>query len=181
MTGFSVVLRGYDPRQVDDLLARVEGTLGRRPLTGDPITLAELRTTRPPLAARGYDRFEVDGVLRGLRRELALHEGVEPGDEDDAGLALFFGGSAGAAPAPVRARHVHDFIVRLRGYDRRQVDELIERLQGTIGQVPLTGDPVTRHELNNVRFDVVVRGYDRQQVDTTLGRYLRELVARSPA
>ncbi|GAA2589507.1 DivIVA domain-containing protein [Actinomadura fulvescens] len=193
MPEFSVVMRGYDRRQVDELAARVEGTLGRAPLTGAPITLKEFGWIEFDIVVRGYDRFEVDGLMRTYRRELAAFEGVElPADLDerDPGLGLILGSadedSAGVpggpggpgGPAVSEIHGSHSFPVRFRGYDRAQVNELIARIWGTLGRAPLNGLPVTRDELNNPRLDVVLLGYDRPAVEETLGRYLRELLER---
>jgi hypothetical protein len=46
MPPFLVVMRGYACREVDDLFARIDATLGWGPLTGDPVTAAELRATQ---------------------------------------------------------------------------------------------------------------------------------------
>jgi len=43
MRSFSVVMRGYACRQVGDLFARIDGTLGSGPATGNPVTAAEAR------------------------------------------------------------------------------------------------------------------------------------------
>ncbi|WP_192809889.1 DivIVA domain-containing protein [Actinomadura rudentiformis] len=184
MPELSVVMRGYDRRQVDELVARVEGTLGRAPLPGKPITLKEFGWIEFDIAVRGYDRFEVDGMMRTYRRELAALEGVElPDDldEPDAGLGLILGSADEDTPdTPLfsEIRGEHSFPVRFRGYDRAQVNALIARIWGTLGRAPLNGLPVTREELNNPRLDVVLRGYDRPTVEEALGRYLRELLER---
>jgi len=196
---FSVVLRGYDRRQVDEVVARVEATLGRAPLHGRPITLKEFGWIEYDVVARGYDRFEVDGQMRNYRRELAALEGVELGydPEPDAGLSLVLGSGAGsgvgsgsgsrdpgdsqptADPVTTEIRGEHSFPIRFRGYDRAQVNALIARIWGTLGRVPLEGEPVTREELNNPRLEIVLRGYDRATVDQAIGRYLRDLLDRS--
>jgi DivIVA domain-containing protein len=202
MPEFSVVLRGYDRRQVDEVVARVEATLGRAPLRGKPMTLKEFGWIEFDVVTRGYDRFEVDGLMRSYRRELAAYEGVELAyePEPDAGLALVLGTpppdhsgdypSSGdfpnsgdfqptADPVMTEIRGEHSFPVRFRGYDRAQVNALIARIWGTLGRVPLEGEPVTREELNNPRLEVVLRGYDRAAVDQAIGRYLRDLLDRS--
>jgi len=53
MHAFSVVTRGYARREVDDLFARIDGTLGRGPATGHPVTAAGLRATQLSVAMRG--------------------------------------------------------------------------------------------------------------------------------
>jgi DivIVA domain-containing protein len=70
------------------------------------------------------------------------------------------------------------FPVRLRGYDRGRVDEVVARIEGTLGRVPLTGAPLTGQQVREVRFSAVFRGYDRRAVDERLLEYIRELAAR---
>ena len=198
MAGFSVVLRGYNREQVDELVAKVEGTLGRAPLKGDPIDLKRFGWVEFDLVVRGYDPFEVDGAMRRYRRELAALEGIELPPEPDApnsALSVLFG-EPDDEPGTDRdrydalvdhARAVHDFAVRFRGYQRRQVDEFLARVLTTLGKPgpdgrPLQPEnvirPVTREQLNSVQFDMDFGGYDRRQVDDAISRHLRELLAR---
>lgn len=73
------------------------------------------------------------------------------------------------------------FQVVLRGYDRHQVEYLIDRIEGTLGRGPLNGPPVELEEIDRAAFDVVLRGYHRREVDQALAEYRRELAARSGA
>jgi DivIVA domain-containing protein len=184
MPEFSLVLRGYNTHQVDEVVAQVEGTLGRRRLEGGPITFKQLTWTSFEVVMRGYDRFEVDGVMRGYRNELAAHEGVElPADEpaSDNSLAIVLGEPVedhGEIWTPRDPEQ--EFPIRFRGYDRHQVDRLIARARATLGHTGGSdGEPVTREELNNPGFDLVLRGYDRREVDIAIGRYLKELLDRA--
>ncbi len=70
MHAFSVVMRGYARREVDDLFARIDGTLGRGPATGHPVTAAGLRATQLSAAMRGYGPREVDEALNAALHEL---------------------------------------------------------------------------------------------------------------
>jgi DivIVA domain-containing protein len=70
MHSFSVVMRGYARRQVDDLFTRIDGTLGRGPATGDPVTAAEFRATQLSVGMRGYAPREVDEALNAASQEL---------------------------------------------------------------------------------------------------------------
>jgi DivIVA domain-containing protein len=168
MPEFSMVLRGYDRRQVDDVVARLEGTLGRAPLKGGPITFKQLKWTEFDIVMRGYNRHEVDEVMRRYRRELAALEGVELPDD---------GPGSGPMPSGPReeTHHGDGFSVVLRGYDRRQVDDVVAQLEGTLGRAPLKGGPITIKHLGWTTFDVVMRGYDRFEVDGAMRRYRREL------
>lgn len=42
MPYFPVAMRGYERRQVDELFARIEGTLGRGPAPAQPVTAADV-------------------------------------------------------------------------------------------------------------------------------------------
>ena len=82
-----------------------------------------------------------------------------------------------------------EFDLILRGYDRRQVDELIDRANFTVaaltgtpvftpplllpGQSAERPQPIGSEELRSATLDLALRGYDRQQVSDTLS-YLAE-------
>ena len=70
MHTFSVVMRGYARTEVDDLFARIDGTLGRGPATGNPVTAAELRARQLSVTMRGYAPAEVDEALTAAAQEL---------------------------------------------------------------------------------------------------------------
>jgi DivIVA domain-containing protein len=70
MHAFSVVMRGYARREVDDLFARIDGTLGRGPATGNPVTAAELRAGQLSMVMRGYAPAEVGEALNAALQEL---------------------------------------------------------------------------------------------------------------
>lgn len=70
MRTFPLVMRGYDCRQIDDLFARIDATLGTGPATGEPVTAAELRATQLTLIMRGYAPAEVDQALSTALQEL---------------------------------------------------------------------------------------------------------------
>ncbi|MEV0969581.1 DivIVA domain-containing protein [Microtetraspora glauca] len=54
---------GYDPAQVDDLVHRIEGTLGRTELDGPPITADEIRSAAFRVRRGGYNETAVDFAL----------------------------------------------------------------------------------------------------------------------
>ncbi|MEU8249754.1 DUF4440 domain-containing protein [Nonomuraea sp. NPDC048916] len=72
------------------------------------------------------------------------------------------------------------FHVRLRGYDRRQVHDLVDRVERWMAG---SGD-FTAHELrgylDGVSFDVVLRGYDPDEVHTAMQEWIRRLDGRQP-
>ncbi|HUN31588.1 MAG TPA: DivIVA domain-containing protein [Trebonia sp.] len=65
-----MAMRGYDRRQVDELVARIEGTLGRAPAAAVPVTAADVRAARFAKKFRGYAPAEVDEALRDALGEL---------------------------------------------------------------------------------------------------------------
>ncbi|MFC4118957.1 hypothetical protein [Nonomuraea zeae] len=68
-----------------------------------------------------------------------------------------------------------DFKVRIRGYSRRQVDELEERIERSLaGSGEMTADDL-RAEMDQGLFDIVIRGYDADQVHTALQEWILRL------
>jgi DivIVA domain-containing protein len=64
---------GYTKAEVDEFVARIEGTLGRalppdRPVTADEVRKVRFSTTR---LRPGYDQAEVDAALDRYQAELA--------------------------------------------------------------------------------------------------------------
>jgi DivIVA domain-containing protein len=70
MHSFSIVMRGYARHEVDDLFARIDGTLGRGPATGNLVTAAEVRAVQLSTTMRGYAPKEVDDALNVALEEL---------------------------------------------------------------------------------------------------------------
>ncbi|WP_165781400.1 DivIVA domain-containing protein [Streptosporangium minutum] len=60
------VRAGYDPDQVDALVRRIEGTLGRGSLEGEPITADEIRDARFRTKLGGYHEIAVDFALEAF-------------------------------------------------------------------------------------------------------------------
>lgn len=71
-----------------------------------------------------------------------------------------------------------DFGVMLRGYDQREVDELLGRIEATLGMASGSGGEVTADGVRRTCFTMVMRGYDPEAVDDVMRRYLRELERR---
>ena len=74
MYSFTMVMRGYNRRQVDELVARIDGTLGRGPATDRPVTADDVRAARFDKQTRGYAPAEVDQALAAAARELQQRE-----------------------------------------------------------------------------------------------------------
>lgn len=75
MPSFTVAVRGYTRRQVDELFKRIDGTLGRGPAAGDPVTAADVRAAEFTMSMRGYARREVDEALTAAAQELEQQSG----------------------------------------------------------------------------------------------------------
>ncbi|WP_206664093.1 hypothetical protein [Thermomonospora catenispora] len=189
MPEFSVVLRGYDRHQVDEMVARIEAALAGAPLQGPPVTAEQLADPPFDVVVRGYDRFEVDEAMRRYRRKLAALEGAAPPDEEPdlrpgvaAGPAVgSTAGSVDGAPPWLleQVAREHGLRVRWRGYDRHQVRLFLARLWAETGHPALRGRDVRLSPMTDgdfpPRFDVVLRGYDIRQVDDLVAGYRRRL------
>ncbi|QBI52123.1 hypothetical protein [Streptomonospora litoralis] len=86
-----------------------------------------------------------------------------------------------SSPTPEASRDAADapleFDVVLRGYDRSQVETLLEAVLRTIAE-PASPHAVTLDEARSLAsFDVVLRGYDRTQVHAACERLLERLAA----
>lgn len=80
---------------------------------------------------------------------------------------------------PDRNKIVYSFQVVMRGYDRRQVDELLARIDGTLGRGPAVLTPVTAADVRAAQFGKTMRGYAPRQVDEALSAAAAELDQRS--
>ena len=74
MYSFKMAMRGYNRRQVDELVARIDGTLGRGPATDRPVAAADVRAARFDKQTRGYAPAEVDQALAAPEQELQQRE-----------------------------------------------------------------------------------------------------------
>jgi DivIVA domain-containing protein len=70
---------------------------------------------------------------------------------------------------------------RLRtGYEIAEVNELVTRIEGTLGRGMPPDRPVTANEIGKAQFTTTGRfrmGYDEKEVDAALRRYLEELAS----
>ena len=66
------------------------------------------------------------------------------------------------------------FTVVLRGYDRAQVDAVLERIRVALASTDPAARAAVREELSRNAFQVRLRGYDRIEVDD----YLRRITDR---
>jgi DivIVA domain-containing protein len=70
-----------------------------------------------------------------------------------------------------------DFTVVLRGYDRRQVDALLQQAWDAIGSSDAQLRETTRRALAEPALRVRLRGYDREQVHLYLRQVAQELAS----
>jgi len=68
---FSVMMRGYDRTEVDQLLARAEQATASRDIDLRATVRHELQTARLPDRLRGYSRVQVDEKIEQLTRDLS--------------------------------------------------------------------------------------------------------------
>ncbi|GAA4218153.1 hypothetical protein GCM10023075_00260 [Streptosporangium album] len=156
------VRAGYDPDQVDALVRRIEGALGRGAPDGEPITADEIRAARFRTKLGGYHEVAVDFALQAfiVAVENRSAEGggpvasrAEPSAEEHAARierAAFRAGRLGM------------------GYDEDQVDTFLDRVVATLRGT--TDRPVTPGDVRSARFATVILkpGYAVREVDTFL-------------
>jgi DivIVA domain-containing protein len=75
---------------------------------------------------------------------------------------------------------VHEFHIAMRGYDRRQVDELLARIEGTTGRAPAAAVPVTAADIRAARFTKKMRGYARRKWTRRCGTRWQSWSSRLP-
>lgn len=167
--------RGYDEHQVAEFMERLAAAIdGSGSLTAD-----EVRTVvfgKPPVGKRGYDEQEVDALLdiaASMLRERADGSGNEP---------VTTASNARQEPLSgyqLRQASFPNSPIGTRGYDKRQVDEYLERLANTLDRsgMPLPADQEHRgsFELTNR----LRRGYRVEEVDALLERAAAELRRRN--
>jgi DivIVA domain-containing protein len=161
---FSVGTRGYERAPVDALMERIEGTLGRQPLSGPTICSEEVRKARFKVVFRGYDRRAVDETLLDRIRELAAIErgpSYRPrhlGQGDGVGGQWLVEWIEKAAFKVVRMRP---------GYAIEDVDGFLDRVMaGLLAEAA----PVSPRDVRECRFRSVALGsaYDEKDVDRFL-------------
>ncbi|MFG1999385.1 DivIVA domain-containing protein [Spirillospora sp. NPDC048911] len=78
----------------------------------------------------------------------------------------------------------HRLPMALRGYERGQVDALLDRIRITLNGARKPADPssdgITADDVRATRFDIVLRGYEPRAVDELLQECIRELQAAAP-
>ncbi|GAA3208605.1 DivIVA domain-containing protein [Dactylosporangium siamense] len=146
---FAVVLRGYDPRAVDALLAPAAEALTTTDERARAAAVDALRGANLPVVLRGFDRGQVAGAIARLTAQL-----------QDGSLA---------DPTPV------EFAVVLRGYDITAVDDLVEQVGGALQSGSATARAEAADVVREAVFAVKFRGYARHEVDRFLQQAARDL------
>lgn len=161
MRVFPYASRGYSRAQVDALVARIEGTLGRAPLYAQPVTAEEVTTMRFARAVRGYRMRAVDEALDTYVRELEDKDGRNRmrSSEVDQLIGL--------------VRNVQFGTTRLSvGYDEREVDVFLDKMI-----VALRENRARPSDVKNVAFATtrIRPGYRQTDVDAFLDRLASEI------
>ena len=171
MDRFPTARRGYRRDEVDAVMARIDGTLGRAPLMAAPITPQELGQTRFNVVMRGYDRGAVDGAMIDAAAAL----GGAPGNN---------GAPSGPAPGGEPPEAARDRILaRLRepleatsfgpGYDKTEVNRYLEYATAALsGAAP----PLTPDAVRSMAFKAThLRGGYSEEVDGLLDELITYL------
>lgn len=174
--------RGYDRSAVDDVLSRCAASLGERAaavpeLAGvapaDParpaLDAGDVRALRFEVVRGGYDVAQVDALL--LRLSVAL-------PQEDARPRW-----SGAPRVVAAAGDGPRLRVRVRGYDREQVDAFLVRCAHSLADRvdavpelrpllarPRAGEPLRARDVEVAQFPVRLRGYALDEVDALLDR-----------
>jgi hypothetical protein len=160
-------------------------------LRGDQSRLFTLTSARqsPPPTQRsqqpqrsGQGRAEPRSTSTGKHRVPASQEPpVSDSPARETPLPQAQAASRARPPSSYREAQPERFEVQMRGYSRRQVDELFERIDGTLGRGPAATHPVTAAEVRAAMamFEMVLRGYSRRQVDQAMAAAEQELRPRS--
>jgi DivIVA domain-containing protein len=161
MPDFPRAIRGYDRAEVDALIARIEGTLGRRTLFAPPVTADEVNAVKFRRALFGYRMRPVDEALEGGSREL----------EDEAGGGRMSSSEVDRLIGLVR--NVQFGTTRLgSGYDERDVDEFLDTTMTALRAGRARASEVKKASFRTTRMRI---GYRPSDVDAFLTRLASEI------
>lgn len=200
MDRFPTALRGYRREEVDAVMARIDGTLGRAPLTAAPITPQELGQTRFGVVLRGYDRAAVDGAMIDAAAALGGAPTPPPGygpppspppgyevppGVDASGPPPGYEAPPGPVPGGESPEAARDRVLgRLReplettsfgpGYDKAEVNRYVEYATAALSGAapPLTPDAVRSATFTTTSFR---GGYAEEAVDFLLDELITYL------
>lgn len=153
--------RGYSRHEVDAFVARIEGTLGRKPLYAPPVTADDVTAVRFGRSVRGYRMNAVDEALDAYVRELedkGARSRMRPSEVDRLiGLV----------------RNVRFATTRLRvGYDEQEVDAFLDKMISALRE-----NRARASEVKSVVFTAsrMRTGYRQPEVDAFLERLATEI------
>ncbi|CAL9638377.1 Cell cycle protein GpsB [Actinosynnema sp. ALI-1.44] len=157
---------GYDERQVDDFLDRIEATL----LGRDDVTEQDVRRMRFRPAQPGYHAVEVDAFLElvaeTLRSTPQRRQAVAPAQGAHA-TSTAMRPAPRLTPRDVRGVRFHKPRPGNRGYHEGEIDAFLDRIEATLaGRDTLTAIEVQDHEFSYAPPGMI--GYDEDDVDTFL-------------
>ncbi|WP_055507294.1 DivIVA domain-containing protein [Nonomuraea pusilla] len=159
---------GYDPVDVDTLIARIESTLGRGRSDVEPVTADEVRNATFRARRGGYQETAVDFALEAfvVALETQARRPVRLAMAEPTGQLLreewFEAQAARVERAAFRPARMG------AGYDEDEVDALLDRIVATLRGT--TSYPVSGGEVREVRFSTVLlrAGYLIADVDAFL-------------
>ncbi|MCG5219028.1 DivIVA domain-containing protein [Streptosporangium sp. KLBMP 9127] len=153
------VRAGYDPAQVDALVRRIEGTLGRGTLDGDEVTADEIRLTRFRTRRGGYHEKAVDYALEAFIVAIETRAPEEPAPAAETSLEAEAVKVERAAFRPGRLG---------MGYDEDEVDAFLDRIVATLRGT--TDQRVSADDVRSATFSTVMlrAGYAVGDVDAFL-------------
>jgi DivIVA domain-containing protein len=161
MSVFPRAARGYRRDQVDAFVARIEGTLGRRPLYAAPVTAVEIEDVKFGTTLRGYRTQPVDDALDGYVREMETH-GVRsrlPSGDSDRLIGM--------------VRNVMFARTRFtEGYDEDHVDAFLDKMIGLLGGHRALASDVRAARFGTTRMRA---GYSQAEVDGFLAHLGAEI------
>lgn len=158
---FTVVLRGYERLEVDELLAAADRALASRSMPFRASVRTALRGAAFTVVLRGYDRGQVDQRVRDLVAQLGDPPAYVGTDAS--------GGEVRSEPVAA------DFAVVLRGYDMMQVDAALAEADSALASTSPTARALAGSVLREVAFRQRLRGYARDQVDRAVQQRLAAL------
>lgn len=161
MPHFPRAVRGYHRDEVDALVARIEGTLGRSPLFAQPVTADQVTAARFARALRGYKTKPVDDALAAYVREL----------EDNGTRNRMRSGEVDRLVGLIR--NVQFGTTRLKtGYDEGEVDAFLDKTITALQQNHARASEVKSAVFASTRMGP---GYRQPEVDAFLERLASEI------
>jgi DivIVA domain-containing protein len=161
MPDFPRAFRGYKRAEVEALVARIEGTLGRKTLYAPPVTADGVQAARFKRTFFGYRMKPVDEALDKHIREL----------EDKAGGNRMASGEIDRLIGLVRNVQFGTTWVA-SGYDEREVDQFLDATITALREGRARASEVKNASFGSTRMRA---GYRHTDVDAFLERLASEI------